>query len=49
MKDIHAQNKTFASPDIQAEVLYCKRVVFLLTLPSPYITLENSFTIIAIK
>jgi len=49
MKNAHAQNNTFASPDTQTDASACKRVVFLPTHPSPPTTLDNSLTRIAKK
>jgi len=49
MKIAKAQNNTFASSYTQADTSACKRVVFLLTLPSPPTTLDNSLTRIEIN
>lgn len=49
MKIADTQNNTLASPDTQADTSACKRVVFLLTHPSPPTTLYNSLTRIEIK
>jgi hypothetical protein len=49
MKNAHAQNNIFVSPDTQADASACKRVVFLPTNPSLPTTLDNSLTRIEIN